>query len=186
MKQPLKREITVDGKTYQIDVSQCLVGEPFEVKVNGRQRDITLEQEPEEAREFTIRVDRKSYQIELPAMKQDSPFSIKVNNIPFKIELKTANVGKIVTPSILAQIPIASVRSRMPMVEGAVAAPMTGKIVSIKVKKGEAVKAGKVLCVLEAMKMENEIVSPKTGVVEEIAVQEGKAVNEGDVLIIVK
>jgi biotin carboxyl carrier protein len=182
----LKREITVDGKTFQVDVSQCLVGEPFEVKVNGKQREITLEQEPEEARGFTIRVDRKSYQIELPAIKQDSPLSIKVNNIPFKIELKIANIGKIVTPSILNQIPMASVRSRTPLMEGAVAAPMTGKIVSIKVKKGEAVKAGKVLCVLEAMKMENEIVSPKAGVVDEITVQEGKAVNEGDVLMIVK
>jgi biotin carboxyl carrier protein len=73
----------------------------------------------------------------------------------------------------------------MPLVEGAVPAPMAGKIVSIKVKKGETVKAGKVLCVLEAMKMENEIASPKTGMVEEIKVQEGKAVNEGDILMII-
>jgi glutaconyl-CoA decarboxylase len=182
----LKREIKVDGKTYQIDVNQCLIGEPFKVKVNDKQRDITLEQEPEETKSFTIRVDRKSYQIELPAMERNSPSSIKVNNIPFNIELKTANLGKITTPSALTQIPLASTKSRMPLVEGAVAAPMAGKIVSIKVKKGEAVKAGKVLCVLEAMKMENEIVSSKTGVVEEVRVQEGKAVNEGDVLVIVK
>lgn len=182
----MKREISVDGKTYQIDLSQCPIGEPFKVKVNDKQRDITLEQEPEETKSFTIRVDRKSYQIELPTMERNSPFSIKVNNIPFKIELKTANLGKITTPSMLTQIPLASMKSRVPLVEGAIAAPMAGKIVSIKVKKGEAVKAGKVLCVLEAMKMENEIVSTKTGVVEEIRVQEGKGVNEGDVLVIVK
>jgi len=182
----LKREITVDGKTFQIDVNQCLIGEPFKVKVNDKQRDITLEQEPEETKSFTIRVDRKSYQIELPAMERNSPFSMKVNNIPFKIELKTPDFGKITTPSALTQIPLASTKSRTPLVEGAVAAPMAGKIVSIKVKKGEAVKAGKVLCVLEAMKMENEIVSAKTGLVEEVRVQEGKAVNEGDILMIVK
>lgn len=182
----MKREISVDGKTYQIDLSQCPIGEPFKVKVNDKQRDITLEQEPEETKSFTIRVDRKSYQIELPTMERNSPFSIKVNNIPFKIELKTANLGKITTPSMLTQIPLASMKSRVPLVEGAIAAPMAGKIVSIKVKKGEAVKAGKILCVLEAMKMENEIASTKTGVVEEIRVQEGKAVNEGDVLLIVK
>lgn len=182
----MKREISVDGKTYQIDLSQCPIGEPFKVKVNDKQRDITLEQEPEETKSFTIRVDRKSYQIELPTMERNSPFSIKVNNIPFKIELKTANLGKITTPSMLTQIPLASMKSRVPLVEGAIAAPMAGKIVSIKVKKGEAVKAGKILCVLEAMKMENEIASTKTGVVEEIRVQEGKGVNEGDVLVIVK
>ena len=166
-------------------MSDCPIGEPFKVKVNDKQRDITLEQEPEETKGFTIRVDRKSYQIELSAMERNSPFSVKVNNIPFKIELKTPNSGKIATPSALTQISMATTRPRMPLVEGAVPAPMAGKIVSIKVKKGETVKAGKVLCVLEAMKMENEIASPKTGTVEEIKVQQGKAVNEGDILMII-
>lgn len=182
----MKREITVDGKTYKIDVSECPIGEPFKVRVNDKQRDITLEQEPEETKGFTIRVDRKSYRIELSAMKRNSPFSIKVNNIPFKIELKPANSGKITAASALTQVSMTAARSRMPLVEGAVAAPMAGKIVSIKVKKGDTVKAGKVLCVLEAMKMENEIASTKTGIVEEVKVQEGKAVNEGDILMIVK
>ncbi len=53
---------------------------------------------------------------------------------------------------------------RMPkpqqVVSGTVTAPMTGKIVSIRVGKGEQVKAGQVLCILEAMKMENEITAP--------------------------
>jgi pyruvate carboxylase subunit B len=63
---------------------------------------------------------------------------------------------------------------------------MAGRIISIKVKKGDQVKVGSVLCVLEAMKMENEIASPKNGVVEDVKVQEGKAVNEGDVLMMIK
>ena len=70
--------------------------------------------------------------------------------------------------------------------EGVVAAPMAGKIVSVKVKKGDPVKMGTVLCVLEAMKMENEITSSKTGIVEEVRTQEGKAVNEGDILVVIK
>ena len=175
----------VDGRTYQIDVGECPIGEPFKVEVNDKQRDITLEHEPEEAKGFTIRVDRKSYQIELAALERNSPFTIKVNNIPFKIELKAANSGKMMVAPTMTAVSTAT-KSRMPLVEGAIPAPMAGKIVSIKVKKGDAVKAGRVLCVLEAMKMENEIASPKTGTVEEINVQEGKAVNEGDVLMIVK
>jgi acetyl-CoA/propionyl-CoA carboxylase biotin carboxyl carrier protein len=69
-------------------------------------------------------------------------------------------------------------------VEGAVTAPMTGKIMSVKVKKGDPVKQGQALCVIEAMKMENEIVAPKAGTVQDVNVSEGSAVNEGDTLFI--
>jgi len=63
---------------------------------------------------------------------------------------------------------------------------MAGKIISIRVKKGDPVKIGSVLCVLEAMKMENEITSTRNGVVEDVRVQEGKAVNESDILMLIK
>jgi acetyl-CoA/propionyl-CoA carboxylase biotin carboxyl carrier protein len=62
---------------------------------------------------------------------------------------------------------------------------MTGKIVSVKVKKGDQVKAGQVLCVVEAMKMENEIASSKAGVVKEVYVSEGSSVSEGEPLFVV-
>jgi biotin carboxyl carrier protein len=62
---------------------------------------------------------------------------------------------------------------------------MTGKILSIKVKKGEQVKAGQVLCILEAMKMENEIAAPKSGTVQEILASEGSSVGEGETLFII-
>ncbi len=60
---------------------------------------------------------------------------------------------------------------------------MAGKIVSIKVRRGDKVKLGDVLCTLEAMKMENEITATKSGEIEEVSVSEGMAVNEGDVLL---
>ncbi|MEM2368086.1 MAG: biotin/lipoyl-containing protein, partial [Candidatus Bathyarchaeia archaeon] len=71
------------------------------------------------------------------------------------------------------------------VVSGTVTAPMTGKIISIKVGKGEQVKAGQVLCILEAMKMENEITAPVAGTVREILVSEGVSVNEGDPLFVI-
>ncbi|HDI06797.1 MAG TPA: biotin/lipoyl-binding protein [Candidatus Bathyarchaeota archaeon] len=63
---------------------------------------------------------------------------------------------------------------------------MTGKIVSVKVKEGDSVKRGDVLCVLEAMKMENEISAPRDGVVREVHVSEGSAVSEGEVLFVIE
>ena len=62
-------------------------------------------------------------------------------------------------------------------------APMPGKILSIKVSVGQAVKRGDVLMILEAMKMENEIQTPVDGKVAAIAVSEGANVNAGVALI---
>lgn len=61
-------------------------------------------------------------------------------------------------------------------------APMPGKILSIKVKVGDAVKKGDVLMILEAMKMENEVVALEDGTVASIDVAEGAMVEASDVL----
>jgi len=66
-----------------------------------------------------------------------------------------------------------------------VTAPMTGKILSVMVKKGDQVKTGQILCVLEAMKMENEVTAPKTGTVQEVYVSEDSSVSEGEALFVV-
>lgn len=64
-----------------------------------------------------------------------------------------------------------------------VKAPMPGTIISVTVQLGETVKAGQVLCILEAMKMENEIVAPEDGIVSEIVVSKGAAVEAGASLV---
>ena len=70
------------------------------------------------------------------------------------------------------------------MAEGAktVTAPMPGNILKVNVTAGQAVKKGDVICVLEAMKMENDIPAPQDGVIASINVQKGASVNAGDVL----
>ncbi|MBO4971459.1 MAG: biotin/lipoyl-binding protein, partial [Clostridia bacterium] len=62
-------------------------------------------------------------------------------------------------------------------------APMPGTVVKVCVKSGDSVKSGDVLCVLEAMKMENEIVAHKDGTVSSVTVSQGASVNSGDVLL---
>ena len=63
-----------------------------------------------------------------------------------------------------------------------IAAPMQGTILSVNVKNGDAVKAGQVLFILEAMKMENEIMAPADGVITSVCVESGAAVSNGTVL----
>ncbi|SHJ63023.1 Biotin carboxyl carrier protein [Dethiosulfatibacter aminovorans DSM 17477] len=64
-----------------------------------------------------------------------------------------------------------------------IAAPMPGTILDIKVTEGQAVKAGDILLILEAMKMENEIVAPADGTVKSIHTSKGTSVSSGDALI---
>lgn len=66
-----------------------------------------------------------------------------------------------------------------------VLSPMPGAILNVNVSVGAAVKAGDVLMVLEAMKMENDIVAPCDGVVKQIPVTKGSTVNTDDVLAVI-
>ena len=63
-----------------------------------------------------------------------------------------------------------------------VTSPMPGTILNVKVSVGQSVKKGDVICVLEAMKMENDIPAPQDGVIASINVQKGASVSAGDVL----
>ena len=66
-----------------------------------------------------------------------------------------------------------------------VIAPMPGNILDVKVSVGQSVKAGDVMFILEAMKMENEIVAPAAGTVKQILVQKGAVVNSDDTLAVI-
>ena len=62
---------------------------------------------------------------------------------------------------------------------------MPGTILDVKVKAGDTVKAGDCVCVLEAMKMENEIPAPKDGTIAQVVAAKGSSVNAGDTLVVI-
>ena len=70
-------------------------------------------------------------------------------------------------------------------VAGGYAAPMPGKVVAVKVEVGESVKAGQVLAILEAMKMEHNITASEDGTVAELRVAAGDQVDGGQVLVVI-
>ncbi|MFL5767895.1 MAG: biotin carboxylase N-terminal domain-containing protein [Actinomycetota bacterium] len=70
-------------------------------------------------------------------------------------------------------------------VHGVVAAPMQGKIVRVTVEEGQRIEAGDVVCILEAMKMENHILSPRQGIVTELPIQVNQAVVTGQTLAVI-
>ena len=70
--------------------------------------------------------------------------------------------------------------------DGVISAPMQGTIVKVQVAAGDAVKEGDPICVLEAMKMENEVTSPKSGDVVDLKVEPGDTVAPGQTIAIIK
>lgn len=66
-----------------------------------------------------------------------------------------------------------------------VTAPLPGNVLELKVKPGDSVKAGQLLVLIEAMKMENEVFAPADGVVKQILAQKGAMVATGDTLLVI-
>jgi acetyl-CoA/propionyl-CoA carboxylase biotin carboxyl carrier protein len=64
--------------------------------------------------------------------------------------------------------------------------PLQGTVFKIAVEQGAEVSEGDLICIIEAMKMENEITAHRTGKVEELKIAEGDSVSAGDVLAVIK
>ncbi len=126
----------------------------------------------------------------------DNKVKVEVNGTPYVVELDKASSkpskpalsqsGK--TPSAQPVAAPAQPLKPAPVASGpaaAVKSPLPGTIMSFNVKEGDAVKSGDTVCVLEAMKMENDVHSTKTGTVKKILVNVGDAILEGtDIMII--
>ncbi|WP_028257142.1 methylmalonyl-CoA decarboxylase subunit gamma [Veillonella montpellierensis] len=82
--------------------------------------------------------------------------------------------------------PAPAAKPAAPVAAGAetVKCPMPGKILSVAVTVGQAVKKGEVLCVLEAMKMQNEIYAPHDATVTDVRVAANQTVSTGEDLIV--
>ncbi len=68
----------------------------------------------------------------------------------------------------------------------AIVSPMQGTVLSVEVEDGDAVTAGQVICVVEAMKMENEVHALRAGVVSELSVRAGEPIGTGQVICVVE
>jgi len=67
----------------------------------------------------------------------------------------------------------------------AVVSPMQGTVLAVEVAEGDLVEVGQVICIVEAMKMENEVHAHRSGVVAELSVAAGQPVKTGQVICVV-
>ena len=117
-------------------------------------------------------------------------FNVTVNGVSYDVVVEEVGAEATTAAPAPAQAPVAqkaapAVKAFPATPAGAVAvkAPMPGTIMKVNVTAGQAVKKGDVLCVLEAMKMENDISAPQDGVVASVNVQKGASVQGEEVLV---
>lgn len=115
-------------------------------------------------------------------------YTITVNGTPYNVTVEegTSSAAPVASAPAAAPAPQATPKAApAPAAAGSVKvdAPMPGNILDVKVSNGTAVKAGQVLVILEAMKMENEIVAPQDGTVASINVNKGDTVEAGQTIV---
>jgi pyruvate carboxylase subunit B len=116
-----------------------------------------------------------------PAAPTAREFTVEVDGEPYKVRI----IGDGAMPAVAAAPERPSPPSAPPggSTNGAIQAPMQGMVVKVKVGKGDRVRLGDVVVILEAMKMQNDIVATVAGTVREVFAREGVIVAPNEVLM---
>lgn len=125
---------------------------------------------------YTITVNGTAYDVTVDEANGAAPAAAPV---------QAAASAPAAAPAPAAAAPAPAAKPAATGSEGAVKvdAPMPGTILDVKVSVGASVSSGEVICILEAMKMENEIVAPQAGTVSSVNVSKGDSVEAGQVII---
>lgn len=122
---------------------------------------------------YKVSLNGKDYEIEV---ERGEAILVDVQDTPVAVPVASA-----APVSAAAQAPMANAT---PANGEVVEAPMAGVVLNISVSVGQEVQLGDTLCIIEAMKMENEISAPKAGKVIQIMAQKGANVDNGTPLVV--
>lgn len=146
-------------------------------------------------KEYKYKINGIKFNVSVGEIKDDVAM-VEVNGTPYKVELDESQKAKKVTvaaPKKAAAAPLTSTGEKViakPAASaggaGAVKSPLPGTILSFNVNVGDTVTAGDTVCILEAMKMENDVHATVGGTVKKILVGVGDSVLEGDDIMIIE
>lgn len=138
-------------------------------------------------RTFNVSINGSDYNIEIKKIDEGQA-TVEVNGTAYDVSFETKRkVSK--TPTLLRQpaytTEVERPRKTAPPEEGkrrVIKAPLPGVILSVSAKEGDTVKAGQIVLMMEAMKMENNIVAPSDGTILQMKAVQGANVLEGEIL----
>jgi len=162
----------IKAKVNQSEFDVEIVSEN-EVNLNSESKKLDVISLSESKKHLIL--DNKSYSIENVSFdKEKKEAVLKVNNRTYKVSLKDKY------DLLLKELGMSNMATK---VVKDVKAPMPGLVISIEVEKGQAVKAGDTILILEAMKMENVLKSPIDGIIKSIKAEKATTVDKNAVLI---
>ena len=168
------RLLTVNGKTWAISEVEKQ-GITQKIIINDEELSVRILREPtDDQPDLVANINGRVLIARREEERDGSDYLIRLNGRLLKVSLEgreqlSQDAG--ISETVIGPVVIT--------------APMSGRIVSLKVSPNTSVTKGQPLAVLEAMKMENEIASPKTGIVKEVYVKPGALVKAGEQLCLV-
>ncbi len=142
---------------------------------------------------YKLRIAGDNYEVKILSRDENvARLAVNGNEVEVEIlpdERKVSKTPKLSRPSVIADTVAkepTTVRPSGDKGAGVVKAPLPGSIFKLHVKVGDEVKAGQVVLIMEAMKMENEIHCAVGGTVKDLRIKEGDSVLEGDTLLVIE
>lgn len=166
-------KLSIEGREFQVEVA------PGQVKVDGHPLKVEIKEAS--GAQTALQVEGRPHQVEVKE-RTGAEVVVVVDGRTYRVAVEGLRAARPAPPAAARVEEKEGAVCKSPLLDG-VTAVMPGRILVVKVKEGEQVKAGTVLCILEAMKMQNEIRAPKDGVVSNIQVSDGASVNGGDLLM---
>lgn len=131
------------------------------------------------AKKYIVTVNGTGYEV----IVEEAALSASSNTAPVAAPTPAPAAASAPAPAAPAPAPAAPAAAPADGVK--INAPLPGTILDVKVSVGATVKSGDVLCILEAMKMENEIVASQDGTIASVSATKGSSVNTGDLLFVI-
>jgi biotin carboxyl carrier protein len=149
------------------------------------------------AKDYKFKINGHEYEVAVNSV-EGGVAKVSVNGTDYQVEVQSNTLIKprpakpvhVAPATYSATAPVSPAKIDQSAPSGGSAtplkSPLPGVILDVKVREGDTVKAGQLLMVLEAMKMENNIDSNKSGVIRSIVKRQGDSVLEGDVLLTIE
>jgi acetyl-CoA/propionyl-CoA carboxylase, biotin carboxylase, biotin carboxyl carrier protein len=151
-----------------------------------------LVEDPAWLKELAFPAAQPSGEDEDEAEKMERDYAVEVSGRRFDVKV----IGEAIAPNGAGPGAAGAALRKAPRRErketggggapGELISPIQGTVLKVSVEQGAKVDEGALICVIEAMKMENEITAPSAGTVEELSVSEGGSVATGDAIAVIK